>query len=374
MFLSIQTRLNFLQLTRHSDAYSEKACRAQFEQYVDFVAINSAYIQQKGSGRYVIAYDLIYLRKSGKSTAGTGKYGSGTAQKALWGLEVGLLSVIDIGNRTAFHLDAIQTPSRQERIAKDIDLPDHYAQSILYAKEALQTLSKYLVVDGYFAKREFIDRLASQSQLQVITRLRVDANCKYLYQGPAPKGRGAPKKYAGKVDWNKPDVNHFRLCSQDQSTKVYDAIVYCVFLKRNIRIAFCQALDQHFAVSSYKIYACMDLTLPALLIEQYYQARFQQEFLIRDAKQFTGLQDCQARSANKLEYHWNISLTAVNIAKFEHWLPAHHPLPFSMADIKTHYHNQLLIERFFQIFPNVAELTRNNPKIKELYSFGAIAA
>lgn len=159
-----------------------------------------------------------------------------------------------------FKLDAIQTPSRQERIAKDIDLPDDYAQSIRYAKEALQTLSKYLVVDGYFAKREFIDRLASQSQLQVITRLRVDANCQYLYQGPAPKGRGAPKKYAGKVDWHKPDVNHFRLCYQDQSTRVYDAIVYCVFLKGNIRIAFCQALDPHFAVSSYKIYACMDLT------------------------------------------------------------------------------------------------------------------
>jgi hypothetical protein len=376
MFLSIKTRINFLQCTRHSDEYNEKSCRLQFERYVDFMAINSEYIRQKGSGRYVIAYDLSYLRKSGKSTDGTGKYWSGVAQKALWGLEVGLVSVIDIGNHTAFHLDAIQTPSRQERKSKEIDLPDHYAQSILYAKDTLEKLSNYLTVDAYFAKKDFIDRIQKQSNLAVITRLRCDANCQYLYHGPIRQGRGAPKKYDGKIDWNKPDLTHFKLSYQDQTIMVYDVLAYCMFLKRKIRIAFCQFLTHDYQVSSYKIYACTDLTLPALLIWQYYKARFQQEFLIRDAKQFTGLQDCQARSVNKLEYHWNTSLTAINIAKFEHWLDAskHQQQPFSMADVKTLYHNQLLIERFFTIFPEVAELTKNNPKIKELYAFGSIAA
>ena len=74
MFLSIKTRIIFLQCARHSNEYNEKSCRLQFEQYVDFMAINSEYINQKGSGRYVIAYDLSYLKKSGKFTAGTGKY------------------------------------------------------------------------------------------------------------------------------------------------------------------------------------------------------------------------------------------------------------------------------------------------------------
>lgn len=376
MFLSIRTRINFLQLARHSDEYNEKSCRSQFEQYVDFVALNSTYIKQKGSGRFVIAYDLSYLKKVGQSTCGVGKYWSGAAQKTLWGLEVGLLSIIDIGYHTALHLDAIQTPSLQERKVKDIDLPDHYAQSILYAKETLEKLSKYLIVDAYFAKNEFIDRILNQSNLAVITRLRCDANCKYLYNGPVSKGRGAPKKYDGKIDWSKPDLTHLKLCYQDETVMVYDAIVYCMFLKRKIRIAFCQFLTHDFRVSSFKIYACTDLILPALLIQQYYKARFQQEFLIRDAKQFTGLQDCQARSVNKLEYHWNISLTTINIAKFEHWLDKANAQqkPFSMADVKTFYHNQLLIERFFSIFPDAAELTKNNPKIKELYTFGSIAA
>jgi hypothetical protein len=376
MFLSIRTRINFLQFARHSDEYNEKSCRSQFEQYVDFVAINSEYIKQKGSGRYVIAYDLSYLKKSGKSTSGTGKYWSGCAQKALWGLEIGLVSVIDIGNHTALHLDAIQTPDSQERKSKDIDLPDHYAQSILYSKDTLEKFSNYLSVDAYFAKKDFIDCILKQSKLEVITRLRCDANCKYLYNGPARKGRGAPKKYDGKVDWNQPDPQYFKLAYQDEYVKIYDSILYCVFLKRKIRVAFCQYLNLQFEVSSYKIYTCTDLKLPSLLIQQYYKARFQQEFLIRDAKQFTGLQDCQARSVNKLEYHWNVALTAINIAKFEHWLDKTdvEKHPFSMADVKTLYHNRLLIERFFQIFPNVEEMTKNNPKIKELYAFGSIAA
>lgn len=70
-------------------------------------------------------------------------------------------------------------------------------------------------------------------------------------------------------------------------------------------------------VKSYKLFFSTDLHLPAWMIVKYYQARFQQEFLIRDAKQFTGLNDCQARSTNKLEFHWKMALTAINVAKVE---------------------------------------------------------
>lgn len=376
IFMSIQTRINFLQLARHSFCYGEQSCRNQFERYVDFAIINRNYIQQNGSGYYIATFDLTYLRKAGKATQGLGKYWSSVAQKAIWGLEIGLLSIVDIHHHTAYHLDAIQTPSLAERTSKDINLPDHYAQSIVYNKEHVQALAcHFLVVDAYFAKKDFIDRIIQQTGLDLITRLRSDANCKYCYNGPKRKGRGAPQKYAGKVDWNKPDLNHFTLAYQDNDVKVYQALLYCIFLKRNISVSFCQQLNQEGTVKSYKIYACTDTRLTALLIKQYYQARFQQEFLIRDAKQFAGLQDCQARSANKIEYHANTALTAINVAKFEHWLNTDkQQQSFSIADVKTMYHNSLLIERFFQIFPDNAELIKNNPKIKELYTFGSIAA
>jgi hypothetical protein len=47
----------------------------------------------------------------------------------------------------------------------------------------------------------------------------------------------------------------------------------------------------------------------------FYKARFQIEFIFRDAKQFTGLLDCQSCDADKLDFHFNASLTALNLAK-----------------------------------------------------------
>jgi len=47
----------------------------------------------------------------------------------------------------------------------------------------------------------------------------------------------------------------------------------------------------------------------------YYHSRFQIEFLYRDGKQHTGLNDSQARSENKLHFQFKASLTSINIAK-----------------------------------------------------------
>ena len=43
-----------------------------------------------------------------------------------------------------------------------------------------------------------------------------------------------------------------------------------------------------------KLLFSTDLNTGPLLIERYYQGRFQIEFLFRDAKQFTGLAHCQS--------------------------------------------------------------------------------
>ncbi len=43
----------------------------------------------------------------------------------------------------------------------------------------------------------------------------------------------------------------------------------------------------------------------------------QAEFIFRDAKQFTGLCDCQSRQQQSLDFHFNASLAALNIAKLK---------------------------------------------------------
>ena len=69
--------------------------------------------------------------------------------------------------------------------------------------------------------------------------------------------------------------------------------------------------------SGYTLLFSTDLTLDALAIAKYYKARFQIEFVIRDAKQYTGLVDNQARNSKAINSHLNISLMALNTLKIE---------------------------------------------------------
>ena len=108
----------------------------------------------------------------------------------------------------------------------------------------------------------------------------------------------------------------------------------------------------------------------------FYQSRFQIEFLYRDSKQFTGLCDSQARSINKLHFHFNASLTAINIAKVENWLSIDKNIrsQFSMSDIKTMNHNALLLQRFFDVFGINQYSAKNRKYFNELIFYGTIAA
>ena len=47
----------------------------------------------------------------------------------------------------------------------------------------------------------------------------------------------------------------------------------------------------------------------------YYRTRFQLEFCFRDGKQHAGITNCQSTDFRKLDFHFNASLAAVNLAK-----------------------------------------------------------
>ena len=76
-----------------------------------------------------------------------------------------------------------------------------------------------------------------------------------------------------------------------------------------------------------------------------YKLRFQIEFLFRDAKGCTGLGECEARDQRALTFHFNIALSAVNLAKLhllKHHQP-HKPFVFSLNRyIQAAFNHQLL--------------------------------
>lgn len=156
---------------------------------------------------------------------------------------------------------------------------------------------------------------------------------------------------------------------------IYTAIVHSVSMERNVRLVHLE-LPGDKGKNNYKLFFSTDTEMEAALILKYYQSRFQIEFLYRDAKQHTGLTECQARSENKLNFQFNLALSAINIAKVTHWLnlPKEQRKAFSMNDIKTMNHNALLIQCFFTKFGINPNLPKNQNHVKELIQYGTIAA
>jgi hypothetical protein len=376
LFMSIRGRINFMQMSRYG-TYSMTSYRNQFDKPFDFGKFNSEHIKMQGTGHHVIIFDPSHIRKSGKSTFGKGRFWSGCDNQSKLGLEIGGIAVGDVEHHTAFHYQAIQTPNAESLKKLGINLIDHYAEIIIKRKAELAVFSKYLAVDAYFSKKNYVDKILDNTDFDIISRLRDDAVMYYIFDGPPTGKRGRPQLYDGKVDVKNPAMNHFKIVHQDSKIRIFSAIIYVKSLQRKVKIALVQYLEEHSPkIKSTKIYFSTDLDLPAWYIVKCYKLRFQIEFIYRDANQFTGLENCQARSEEKLNFHFNTALTAVSIAKSAHWLalPKEQREAFSMADVKTIYHNQLLIERFFDVFAIDPDTHKNNPKVKELYYFGSIAA
>lgn len=372
-FLSIKDKINFLQLARYSGR-AESSYRNLFSHRFDFFSFNRILIESYIKGAKAIIFDPSYINKAGKHTDGVGYFWSGVAGKPKWGLELGGLGVLDIDRHTAFHLNAIQTID----VKDDESLLEFYSRKLLENKEALLTLSTYLVVDAYFSKETFVTPMCKQG-FDIISRLRTDANLNYLYQGKQ-KGRGRPKQYDGKVDYANLSNEHITCVSKQDKERIYTFKAYSVALKKQIKVVIVYTLSKGKNNNSNKwqhhTYFSTDLTQDWQDILNVYKARFQIEFLYRDAKQHTGLNDCQARDKNKLDFHWNMSLTAINLAKVRYWLPQkdaypNATLPFSMSDVKTLSHNEFMLNRFISMFAINPKLKVNRVNIAQFLVFGS---
>lgn len=372
LFLSIKGKINFLQLARFSGK-CEQRFRYFFETGFDFLSFNKALIQRCVKGKTAIAFDPSYISKSGKKTPGVGYFWSGCSGRAKWGLEFCGLAVLDLTRQTAFHLNGFQTVD-----LKDAEtLIEFYSKKLLERKTDLLSISKYIVADAYFSKLTFIKPLTFEG-FQIVSRLRDDADLQYLFYGQQKQGRGRKKKYDGKIDFQNLNSERVNLVLDIENEKIYSFIAYSKSLKRSLNIIVIYTKNTK-GKWGHKIYFSTDLKQQWKEIVNMYRQRFQIEFLYRDAKQFTGLNDCEARSTNKLNFHWNMSLTAINIAKIAHWIvkkdaKPKEDIPFSMSDVKTMHYNNLLVNRFISMFGINPKLEKNKSIIKRLLNFGKIAA
>lgn len=92
------------------------------------------------------------------------------------------------------------------------------------------------------------------------------------------------------------------------------------------------------------MYSSTDIELSNIDVMEYYQTKFQIEFNIRDAKQFTGLTNCQARDIHKLDFAFDASFTAINVAKVMIYKNQN---TMSISQLKTLINNAYISYKYF---------------------------
>lgn len=167
----------------------------------------------------------------------------------------------------------------------------------------------------FFSAFEFVDGITALG-FNLVGQLKENACLRYLAEPDphAPRRRGRKAKYGRKVDFSNPDMSVFSSFiytdSKGFATRcVYDT-VHSRALKREIKIVICLGKDEKPLV-----YFTTDLSMSPDRIIGFYRTRFQIEFGIRDAKQFTGLQSQQTRDKQRLDFAFNLSFTTLNICK-----------------------------------------------------------
>ena len=370
-------KVNYTNLSRYSDL-SERTYRRHFEQGWGVESLNQALIEQVSAPEHtrIALVDCTFLAKSGRHTYGLDWFYNGKTQRPERGLELSVVAIADLEQNTAYPLSAQQTAPElsQTPTADKEPTPnrlDFYLGHLASCREHFPADVRYVAADGFYSKFKWVTGVV-QLGWQVVGKLRRDADLKYLYNGPY-QGRGARRKYDGKVDLT--DPQRFQWVTQlEPHLHLYTAVVWSVSLKRKVRLAYLQKTES--GRSSYVVLFSTDLEIDPLLLYRCYRARFQIEFIFRDARQFTGLADCQARSPEAIDSHVNASFMALNLAKATwqtHQAPTE-PLHFSIASFKRLALNEHLLDLFIEQFELEPTLIKSHSNYRKLLEYGAIAS
>jgi Transposase DDE domain len=283
---------------------------------------------------------------------------------------VSLIAVVNVKTEVGYSIQAEQT--FEQAMFPELTRMDDYLDQLQRVRPHLPAQIRYLAVDGAYAHQSFVTGVVAL-KLDVISRLRRDANLRFLFEGQQ-KARGARRKYAGKVKLA--DSTWFTWVRQLQpGVDLFTQVVWHVSLKRQIRLAYLQDTRKPNKPSDVVLFST-DVQQSPDQIYQFYKLRFQIEFLFRDAKQFTGLCDCQSPNVRKLDFHFTASFTALNLAKLAaaQANAGQHPLVFSMASIKRRALNDHLLDRFISKLALSPTAIKSHPNYESLRSYGVIAA
>jgi Transposase DDE domain len=331
--------------------------------------------------------DATFHEKSGRYTPNLDRFYNGKSGQVEKGLEWSVVAVVDLEQNTAYALSAQQTEAGlAERVKAAAAVSkvcgnrvDFYLGHLAHCQTYVPERVQYVVADSFYSKRKWVDGVVKLGW-DSIGKLRQDANLNYLYQGPRRPGPGRQKTYDGKVAPLDRNLKHFTLAETlDDGAQLWTAVVWSVSLGRKIRVVCLVRLVE--GKERYILLFSTDVNLSASDILAYYRARFQIEFIFRDARQYTGLVDSQSRNLDAIDAQVNGSLTALNLAKAAirqevsvEGEPTPEVVSFSIASFKRKALNEHLLDLFIAMFGLNLTLIKLNPNYRKLLEYGSLRA
>jgi hypothetical protein len=360
-FIGVMGKRTFRNLSRYI-GLEEHTISRQMSKDVDFAAVNIEMItnSREEGDVFVLAQDASFVPKSGKKTAGLDYHWNGLAGKAEKGLELDTIAIIKInGNkREGFAVSGRLSPAnpipvkeKKKKGKYDLTKIDFALDHLTEITSKLSNLGmRYGVTDAFYAKEKYVNG-SVKIGWHAISKLRKDARLLKPYTGPQ-KERGRKRIYdkirIGPADFK--DV----IATIDETgepIELSSCVAYSPSMRRMIKVVLVKKMIKDKCGQA--LFFSTDLNQDALQIYQFYTARFQIEFIFRDAKGFTGLIDCQSRDARRINYHLNVSLLALNVAKLEDNAVQKRTgtkHAFSMTNWARKFHVEIVINQFISMF------------------------
>ena len=362
---SIHGRHNFANYARYSK-HDESTFRRRYGQYFDWLKFNYATMVMgnvvENNEPVIAAIDCSFISKSGKKTYGIDNFWSGCLQQSKKGLEISVLALINVCNGQIQTLDVTRTSSGLSQKEGD----STYSRVNFYIEQILDCLVylvgiQYFVADGYYAKAKFFDAIIGMDK-HLITKLRSDSNLKFQFEGIHPVRSGPKNKYGQKVTYD--NLSLWKKAGNDEKysyLELYHHICFSPSFNRWLNVV----LIYNTKTKQYALLASTDLAQSAQQILSYYQLRFQIEFLFRDAKQFMGLTHCQAQDEAKLDFHFNLCFSTLNLLSVQKILD---PNALSINNLTRRSYNERFLNNLLTQLSKKADLKVLFDPIKDLFN------
>ena len=163
-------KTNFTNLSRYGD-YSEKTYRRQYQESFNFMRLNAEMIAEAipSFRQQISAIDCSHIPKSGKATWGVDSFYNGSSGKSEKGLEISVISIVDVDAGQGYTLSVQQTPFTDKTILAEVKpkLPKAEALASQRVQAYLEHLKKtrpffpvtvkYLAADSFYSKKTVVD-------------------------------------------------------------------------------------------------------------------------------------------------------------------------------------------------------------------------